>query len=416
MKYANISLGANVEIEPSTSFNNVKIDDNVRIAKHCSIYGGPNNILDIGENSYVGMYTVLNGYAAKLTIGKNVSISQFVNIMVDSGPNASPGMLRLYPIIKGPVTIENDCWIGANSIIMPNVSIGEFSIVASNSFVNKSFPPFSVIGGTPARLIRSFSEAEKEIMLKNPEIDMEDPKSEYYSNYTELPFENLLRKYRNIKVFEKLNEYPHKKLLEIGCGPDPLFKQIDSFERIVVVEPDDLFFAEAKQEAQDIVNVVVVQGLIENISQELEHYDFDFIIIAAFPHEVSDRDAILQAVRRLCSENTIVYSYVPNARSFHRLLAEKSGIIDTIYQRSDHDIVFDRQEVFDTGSFTELFEQNGFQIIEKGSYFLKPFTHEQMQLLVDKGIFDETLLNGFYHMSDYLPDMGSELWIIAKII
>ena len=165
MKVANINLGDSVEIDPSSSINNVIFGDNVKIAKRCSVYGSPENLLEIGENSYVGMNSIVNGFSAKLKIGKNVSIAQNVNIMVDSGPNASPAMQRVFPIEKGPVTVGNDCWIGASAIIMPNVSLGEFCIVAANSYVNTSFPEFSIIGGTPARRIRTFTEEEKTIWL-----------------------------------------------------------------------------------------------------------------------------------------------------------------------------------------------------------------------------------------------------------
>ena len=84
MKTANINLGDGVEIDSSSSVNNVIIGDHVKIAKRCSIYGSPENLLEIGDNSYVGMNSILNGYAAKLKIGKHVSIAQNVNIMVDS--------------------------------------------------------------------------------------------------------------------------------------------------------------------------------------------------------------------------------------------------------------------------------------------------------------------------------------------
>lgn len=165
MKFANISLGVDVDIDPSSSVNNVSIGDKVKIAKRCSIYGGPDNQLVLGANSYVGMNTILNGFMAELVIGENVSIAQNVNIMVDSGPNASPGMQRIFPIKKGPVRVGNDCWIGANAIIMPDVTLGEFCIVSANSFVTKSFPAFSIIGGTPVRLLRTFTEKEREKML-----------------------------------------------------------------------------------------------------------------------------------------------------------------------------------------------------------------------------------------------------------
>jgi acetyltransferase-like isoleucine patch superfamily enzyme len=167
MKFSNIELGENVDIDPSSSINNVSLKNNVRIAKRCSIFGGSDNVLEIRENSYVGMNSVLNGFAAKVTIGANVSIAQSVTILCDSGPNASPQLQRLFPLENGPVTIGNHCWIGAFSMIMPDVTLGEFCIVAAKSFVNQSFPAYSIIGGTPAKLIRKFTEEEIEQLLKN---------------------------------------------------------------------------------------------------------------------------------------------------------------------------------------------------------------------------------------------------------
>ncbi|MFT0695709.1 DapH/DapD/GlmU-related protein [Acinetobacter bereziniae] len=150
----NIFLGANVDIDSTTSINNIKILDGVKVAKRCSLFGSSDNILEIGRNSYVGMNTIINGYKAKIVIGDNVSIAQSVNIMSDSGPNASKEMQKFFPLEVGNVQIGNHCWIGANSIIMPNVVLGEFCVVAANSFVNDSFEPYSVIGGNPARLLK----------------------------------------------------------------------------------------------------------------------------------------------------------------------------------------------------------------------------------------------------------------------
>ena len=165
MKYANINLGKDVEIDPSSTANNVILGDNVRIAKRCSLFGSPDNLLEIGSETYIGMNSLLNGYAAKLIIGSNVSIAQNVIILVDSGPNASAAMQKVFPIDRRPVTIGNHVWIGAGVQIMPGVTLGDYCVVAANSFVNRSFDPFTIIGGTPARILRTFTEEEKKKML-----------------------------------------------------------------------------------------------------------------------------------------------------------------------------------------------------------------------------------------------------------
>jgi galactoside O-acetyltransferase len=162
MKYSNINLGVDVEIDPSSSVNNVTIGDRVRVAKRVSIFGNPSFPLLVGDDCYVGMNCILNGYSAKMIIGANVSFAQNVNVMTDSGPNASPLLQRIYPLEKGEIVIGNNCWIGASSIIMPNVHLGDFCVVAAGSYVKGSFPPYSIIGGTPAKLIRMMTSEEIE--------------------------------------------------------------------------------------------------------------------------------------------------------------------------------------------------------------------------------------------------------------
>ncbi|PRY53672.1 galactoside O-acetyltransferase [Arcticibacter pallidicorallinus] len=154
MKVSNLKIEENVIIDDTSSINNVHIAADVKIAKFCSIYGAEKNILEIGAGTYIGMFTVINGFSAKIRIGCNVSIASGVNIMADSGPNASEILQRVYPLMKDSVTIGDHCWIGANAVIMPGVQLGDYCVVAANSFVNQSFPSGSVIGGTPAKLIK----------------------------------------------------------------------------------------------------------------------------------------------------------------------------------------------------------------------------------------------------------------------
>ena len=61
-----------------------------------------------------------------------------------------------------PVIIDDDVWIGRNVTIMVGRHISKGTIVAANSVVTKDFPPYSVIGGNPARLIRNRMTGDKQ--------------------------------------------------------------------------------------------------------------------------------------------------------------------------------------------------------------------------------------------------------------
>ncbi|WP_445454315.1 acyltransferase [Flavobacterium sp. 25HG05S-40] len=164
---ANITLGKEVSIEKDASINNVTIGDGTKIASCVRVFGSPEHILEVGEGCYFGLNTIVEGYNARVTIGNQVSFAQNVNLMSGSGPNASKVMQQLFPIEKGPVSIDDHSWIGASAIIMPNVSIGKYCIVAANSFVNQSFPDYSIIGGTPAKLLRTLTQTEIDNLHSN---------------------------------------------------------------------------------------------------------------------------------------------------------------------------------------------------------------------------------------------------------
>ncbi|HQA75382.1 MAG: DapH/DapD/GlmU-related protein [Flavobacterium sp.] len=159
---SNIDLGTNVSIDNDASINNVKIGDNTKIAAGVRVFGSPKHQLVVGKNCYFGPNTIVEGYNAQVTIGNFVSFAQNINLMSGSGPNASETLQRIFPIIKGEVHLGDHTWIGASVVIMPNVTLGKFCIVAANSFVNKSFPDYSIIGGSPAKLIRILTKEEIE--------------------------------------------------------------------------------------------------------------------------------------------------------------------------------------------------------------------------------------------------------------
>ena len=53
------------------------------------------------------------------------------------------------------VKIEDDCWIASNAVILAGVTVGKGAVVAAGSIVTKDVPPYSIVGGNPAKIIKS---------------------------------------------------------------------------------------------------------------------------------------------------------------------------------------------------------------------------------------------------------------------
>ncbi len=73
-----------------------------------------------------------------------------------------------------PVTIANNCWIGAGAIICPGVTIGENSVIGAGSVVTKDIPAHSVAVGNPCRVLRTINEHDMKHYYKDREITQVD--------------------------------------------------------------------------------------------------------------------------------------------------------------------------------------------------------------------------------------------------
>lgn len=128
----------------------------------------PLEIAEIGKGSYGRldvMYHDKDSPLERVKIGHFVSISPEVKIMVSGGHfletfSTFPfrvGLLKgqeSESLTKGPVVIGDDVWIGFRSIILSGVTIGRGAVVAAGSVVTKDVPPYTIVGGNPARVIR----------------------------------------------------------------------------------------------------------------------------------------------------------------------------------------------------------------------------------------------------------------------
>jgi SAM-dependent methyltransferase len=245
-------------------------------------------------------------------------------------------------------------------------------------------------------------------------MDVNDYQRRYADQYSGKEwFETELVRIRRGETLASLARHPHGDVLEVGCGLEPLFEFVDEFERWTVVEPSPEFVRHAAERAGTHRNVVVVPGFLEDVAPSLRA--FDFIVASSLLHEVPDPGRLLATMRSLCSETTIVHVNVPNVRSFHRLLAMEMGLIQDVFEPSEMERKFQRTTRFDQRRLRETCESAGFEIVKAATYFVKPFTHRQMEGLIDDGILERSVIDALVGMSKYMPDLGAEMYVDLRL-
>jgi chloramphenicol O-acetyltransferase type B len=158
------------------------IQPNVHLLENCVI----NNTL-VGSYTYIGK----NCLCQNVTIGKFCSIANEVSIGLGKHPtNKFSSSTLFYKKINTlnirlidkdkdlveyeNISIGNDVWIGHRAIILDGVSIGHGAIVGSNAIVSRDVPPYAIVGGVPARVIKyRFDEEKIKFLLNSKWWDMD---------------------------------------------------------------------------------------------------------------------------------------------------------------------------------------------------------------------------------------------------
>ncbi len=130
--------------------------------------------ITIGDGSYLNFNCnfVDDG---KIIIGKKVMFGPAVTIATVGHPIVPDMRDYMY---TDPVTIGDNCWIGAGSVICPGVTIGENCVIGAGSVVVKDIPANSVAVGNPCRVVRGFEEKDKIYYYKDRKIEAEDLEEE----------------------------------------------------------------------------------------------------------------------------------------------------------------------------------------------------------------------------------------------
>jgi len=121
---------------------------NTSVYDSCLILGD----VIVGDNCWIGPYTILDGSGGGLVIGDNCNISAGVHIYTHDTVDR---VLSDGPVTTAPVSIGNNCYIGPHSVITKGITLGSYVVIGANSLVNKDIPSFSKAFGTPARVVEN---------------------------------------------------------------------------------------------------------------------------------------------------------------------------------------------------------------------------------------------------------------------
>lgn len=209
-------------------------------------------------------------------------------------------------------------------------------------------------------------------------------------------------------------------VVEVGCGPlllAPRWRAVaPGFAGPwVVVEPAARWAQGARQAATGWPALQVVQAYAEEAAPALARalpQGADVVLISGVLHETAAPQALLAAGLQALRPGGALVATVPNAWSFHRLLAVRMGLTDTPEALSERNRQLGQPTVFTPPQLQALTEAAGLRTEALEGYLFKPFTHAQMDLL--RPSLGDAGLQGLMDLGRDFPNHAAELCIVAR--
>jgi trans-aconitate methyltransferase len=227
-------------------------------------------------------------------------------------------------------------------------------------------------------------------------------------------FEAQMVRYRRTLVLERLAHHAPRSVIELGCGIDLQAEGYNaaggSWSDWSIVEPSQVFADHAR--ASTLPNLNVVQGFFEDVVDQIPD-SADLVLCSGLLHEVPDSDRLIAAMCKKMGPNTALHVNVPNAQSMHRQLAKAMGLIGNLKAISQRNASLQQPRVYDLPDLIAQLERHGLTTTTSGGYFVKPFTHKQMEPLVDE--LGREVMDGLYELGKQMPNLGSEIYVEARI-
>ncbi len=246
-------------------------------------------------------------------------------------------------------------------------------------------------------------------------IEAEDYAQKYL---VEMDFERHLITGRQDRCLEFLAEHRPGTLLEVGCGPDLLIDRFDlaasSIETWAVVEPS--FYADRIAERMATSDkLALTRGYVEDQIEAIRAHapgGYDAVLLSGLLHETEQPANMLSAAYAVLREGGHLFVSVPNARSFHRLLAVEMGLMESATELSDRNVQLGQPIVYSRETLAPLIAAAGFSDASFSGYMFKPFSNGQMAQVIEA--IGDDVVAGLNRLGKLFPDNAAEIAIVAR--
>jgi SAM-dependent methyltransferase len=203
-----------------------------------------------------------------------------------------------------------------------------------------------------------------------------------------------------------------RRLVSLGIGHQVVARRLcglvgSAIERYTVVEGSAARIAELRASADVPPDVEITHGYFESYTPQepVDAFEMGFVL-----EHVTDPAALLRRYAGFLAPGGVVAIAVPNARSLHRLVGQRAGLLDDLYRLSEHDLALGHRRYFDLDSLRGLVREAGLREGACEGILLKCLTTGQLSRLE----LDRRVLDAFCAIGADYPEIANAIYLEAS--
>ena len=198
------------------------------------------------------------------------------------------------------------------------------------------------------------------------------------------------------------------KCLELGPADGAMTRYLlETFQQITSVEGSSTYCEHLRNELGHYPGFSVENSLFEEYNADSV---FDTVIATHVLEHLGDPVNVVRRVKEWVSQDSVFITLVPNALSFHRLVAVKMGLLKTPDQLNELDLRLGHRRVYNPDLLRNHLESAGWEVQATGGILFKTLTNGQIEEW-----FTEQMMDGFYELGKDFPEYAAEIYAVCRL-